>query len=201
MRPELEKGGGMTLTDLVVIVAQCLWGISEFLINKRMRSSEKNADQKSYKVLYDITLGSLALGIFVGIYLKFNNLFGLYDPAIFFPITGVCLMILGLFIRLSAINQLKQFFTINVAIRGDHKLVRDGLYKYIRHPAYSGGIITFIGCAICYGNPVSFVVIALPYILLILNRIKIEEAVLTEKFGKDYIEMQRKTKKLIPFIY
>ena len=83
----------------------------------------------------------------------------------------------------------------------DHKLVTDRLYEYIRHPAYSGGIITFIGCAICYGNPVSFVVIALPYILLILNRIKIEEAVLTEKFGKDYIEMQRKTKKLIPFIY
>ena len=191
----------MTVTDFAVIAVQCFWGICEFIIYKRLRSNEENADQKSYKVLYKITIGSLILGIFIGNYLKFNNLFGLYHASILFPAAGVCLVILGVLIRLSAINQLKKYFTINVAIRDDHRLVTDGLYKYIRHPAYSGGIISFIGCGICYGNPVSFLVIALPYLFLILNRIKTEEIVLTQKFGNDYIEMQRKTKKLIPFIY
>lgn len=43
--------------------------------------------------------------------------------------------------------------------------------------------------------------IPVPYIILILKRIKTEEAVLEKQFGGEYIEMKRKTKKLIPFIY
>jgi protein-S-isoprenylcysteine O-methyltransferase Ste14 len=191
----------MSIADGIVIAAQCLWGICEFVIYKRMKSNDKNADQSSYKFLYDIAIGSLILGIFIGVFFKFDHWLGLYNASIWFPVTGACLIILGLIIRLSAINQLKRYFTINVAIRDDHHLITDGLYKYIRHPAYAGGILSFVGCGICYGNILSFLIIAIPYILLILNRIKVEEVVLVERFDSDYIEMQKKTKKLIPFIY
>jgi protein-S-isoprenylcysteine O-methyltransferase Ste14 len=191
----------MSIVDVMVIIAQCIWGICEFIIYKRMKSKDENADQSSYKILYVITIGSLTLGIFIGIFLKFDNWLGLYHASIWFPIMGICLLMLGLWIRLTAINQLKRYFTINVAIRDDHRLIRDGLYRYIRHPAYAGGILSFIGCGLCYGNILSFLIIAVPYVLLILNRIKLEEVVLAGKFGSDYIEMQKKTKKLIPFIY
>jgi protein-S-isoprenylcysteine O-methyltransferase Ste14 len=191
----------MSITDFAVIIVQCFWGLCEYFIYKKMKSNEKNADQKSYKVLYVISLVSLALGIFIGVYLRIDNLFGLFNASVLFPLTGACLIVLGLIIRLSAIKQLKEYFTINVAIRDDHKLITDGLYKYIRHPAYAGGVLSFIGCGLCYGNLVSFLIIAIPYLLLILNRIKLEEVVLTEKFGNDYSEMKRRTKKLIPFIY
>jgi protein-S-isoprenylcysteine O-methyltransferase Ste14 len=191
----------MSITDFAVIIVQCFWGLCEYFIYKKMKSSEKNADQKSYKVLYVISLVSLALGVFIGVYLRFDNLFGLFDGSVLFPLAGGCLIVLGLIIRLSAIKQLKEYFTINVAIRDDHRLITDGLYKYIRHPAYSGGILSFIGFGLCYGNPISFLIIVIPYLLLILNRIKLEEAVLTDKFGDDYSEMKRRTKKLIPFIY
>jgi protein-S-isoprenylcysteine O-methyltransferase Ste14 len=191
----------MSITDLAVIAAQCLWGLCEFVIYKRMKSNDENADQSSYKTLYNIAICSLAVGIFIGVFFKFDNFLGLYNSSLWFPVTGAGLIVLGLMLRLTAINQLKRYFTINVAIRDDHRLIRDGLYKYIRHPAYAGGIISFIGCGLCYGNILSFLIIAVPYILLILNRIKYEEIVLVRKFGNDYIEMQKKTKKLIPFIY
>jgi len=191
----------MAIPAIVVIFVQCIWGTCEFVIYRKMKSTEDNADQNSYKVLYRITLGSLFLGIFIGNYLQFNNLFGLYNSSIDFPIAGTCFIILGLVIRLLAINQLKKFFTINVAIRDDHKLIHGGMYRYIRHPAYLGGILSFIGCGLCYGNIISFMVIAIPYLILILQRIKAEEAVLVHKFGTEYIEMMEKTKKLIPYLF
>lgn len=191
----------MHSTDWVVIAAQSLWGICEYLIFRKMKSKEANADQKSYKRLYAIALTCVALGIGLGVVLRFDNWFGLYHASILYPLIGAGLILLGLVIRLSAINQLKRFFTINVAIRDNHRLVTDGWYRYIRHPAYAGGILSFIGCGICYGNLLSLGIIALPYILLILDRIQIEEAILLARFGDSYAEMQRHTKKLIPFIY
>jgi protein-S-isoprenylcysteine O-methyltransferase Ste14 len=191
----------MVFLDYVVIFCECVWGGCEFWIYTKMKSSEDNADQKSYKVLYRITLLGLLTGIFIGDYLKFDNLFSLYHPNRVFPIVGIGLMVLGMTIRLTAINQLKRFFTINVAIRDDHQLITGGLYKVIRHPAYTGGILTFIGCGLCYGNLLSFLFIAIPYIILILNRITVEEVILEKKFGEAYTEMKRRTKKLIPFVY
>ena len=38
----------------------------------------------------------------------------------------------------------------------------------------------------------------IPYVIY---RIKIEEEMLIEKFGIDYLEYMKKTKKLIPYIY
>lgn len=166
-----------------------------------MQATDKNADKKSYKILYIITIASLTVGIYIGIFFKFNNGMGLYNPSIIFPILGAILIVGGLFIRLSAISTLRNYFTVNVTIKKDHKLITDGLYKTIRHPAYAGGIISFIGCGLCYGNILSFLIIFLPYFILILIRIKQEEIVLIDKFGQDYIDLKSRTKKLIPYIF
>ncbi|NMC55899.1 MAG: isoprenylcysteine carboxylmethyltransferase family protein [Eubacteriaceae bacterium] len=191
----------MHITDIIIIIVQFIWGSCDFYIKKNMTANEEQADKKSYKVLYGITIISLIVGIAAGWLLKFYNIGGIYNDSIYFPIIGIIVILLGLFIRLSAIAKLKQYFTVNVTIREDHKLITDGLYKYIRHPAYAGGILSFIGCGICYGNIISLIIIALPYFILIIIRIKNEEAILTEKFGQDYINLQKKTKKLIPYIF
>jgi protein-S-isoprenylcysteine O-methyltransferase Ste14 len=191
----------MVFTDVVVILIQCFWGACEYFIFSKMTATGDNADQKSYKVLYAITIISLILGISIGLYLKFNNIFGLYNPSIIFPIVGSMVIVAGMVIRLSAINTLKSYFTINVTIKADHKLITSGLYKLIRHPAYAGGVLSFIGCGLCYGNLLSFIIISLPFFILILIRIKVEERMLVNKFGKDYIDLQSRTKKLIPYLY
>jgi protein-S-isoprenylcysteine O-methyltransferase Ste14 len=189
------------LLDLLIIFVQSIWAVSEFVIYRKMRSTAVNADRKSYKVLYWIAIVSLVIGISVGNLAKFGLLRGLYSPKVIYPILGICLMILGMVIRWTAIHQLRNFFTINVAIQKGHRLVTDGWYRILRHPAYLGGILTFIGCGISYGNLISGLVIPIPYILLILNRIEVEEAVLEREFGEEYSKMKKRTKKLIPFLY
>jgi protein-S-isoprenylcysteine O-methyltransferase Ste14 len=191
----------MTIFDFLVIFIQGIWAVSEFVIYRKMRSSAGNADRRSYKYLYWIAIASLIIGISVGNLAKFNLLRGFYHPEAIYPILGICLMILGMIIRGTAIHQLRHFFTINVAIQQDHRLITDGWYRILRHPAYLGGILTFIGCGISYGNLISGLVIPVPYILLILNRIEVEEAVLEGEFGDEYRDMKRRTKKMIPFLY
>jgi len=191
----------MTVFDLLVVFIQGIWAVSEFVIYRKMRSNAGNADQKSYKVLYWIAIVSLVIGISVGNLAKFGLLQGGYSPKRIYPILGICLMVLGMVIRWTAIHQLRHFFTINVAIQQDHRLITDGWYRILRHPAYLGGILTFIGCGISYGNLISGLVIPVPYILLILNRIEVEEVVLEGEFGDEYRDMEKRTKKLIPFLY
>ena len=82
----------------------------------------------------------------------------------------------------------------------DHKLVTDGYYKHIRHPIYLGEIGRALGWAIILSSlyGLVFMTIGLAFLLI---RIEIEEKMLIEAFGEEYKEYQRKTKKLIPYIY
>jgi protein-S-isoprenylcysteine O-methyltransferase Ste14 len=80
-------------------------------------------------------------------------------------------------------------------------LVNAGIYNYVRHPAYLGSLLSFLGLALYFGNWISFVVIFFPTLFAILNRIAVEEKVLINHFGREYIDYAKKTKRLIPNIY
>ena len=93
------------------------------------------------------------------------------------------------------------FFTVDVTIRDDHKIKKDGLYRLIRHPSYSGSILSFIGFGISLNNWISLFIISLPVIFAMIHRIKVEEKLLVARFGKEYVDYMRKTFRLIPWIY
>jgi protein-S-isoprenylcysteine O-methyltransferase Ste14 len=187
--------------DYLAIAIQVIWGISEYFVAVTMRSDKKDSRSNDYKIVYLIQYVCIGLGIFVGIEIRIYNLWNLYWATNILIILGICLMILGMIVRYSAIFTLKKAFTINLAITENQKLIKSGLYKYIRHPAYFGGILAFVGFGICYRNIVSILLISIPYICFIFSRIRKEEPVLVGKFGEEYRELQRTTKKLIPFIY
>ncbi len=114
---------------------------------------------------------------------------------------GIILIVIGVAIRRLAINTLGKFFTMNVVIQDDHRLCRAGLYQYIRHPAYTGMIIAFLGVGIGVGNWLAFFIPVVPVTITLLHRIKLEERALIETFGKDYMNYKMEVKCLFPFIY
>lgn len=71
----------------------------------------------------------------------------------------------------------------------------------MRHPSYAFSLLTFVGLAIVLNNYISAIVLLIPVFVMFLRRINIEEEVLIEQFGQDYIDYMKKTKRLIPFIY
>jgi Putative protein-S-isoprenylcysteine methyltransferase len=185
---------------ILVVASSTFWLICELFLLRRKRAADKNADKKNYVVMYVIQFGAAIAGVAIGNWFQFTNFF-LYNPSPVFPIAGAALLCLGLAVRLTAISQLKEFFTVNITIRENHRLITDGLYKTIRHPAYTGQLMSFAGLGLLFGNPVSFPIIFIPDLILILQRIHREEAMLAANFGQEYMEYKARTKKLMPHIY
>jgi protein-S-isoprenylcysteine O-methyltransferase Ste14 len=81
-----------------------------------------------------------------------------------------------------------------------HKLVTDGIYTHIRHPIYLGEIFRLAGTALFFSSIYGGIIMAAA-IPFLFYRIGMEERMLIEAFDNEYIEYQKRTKKIIPYIY
>ena len=122
-------------------------------------------------------------------------------------IIGAVLLVLGgiieFWVRKLLVKEasfLNQFSTMFLKINEHHQLLKEGPFKFVRHPLYTGIFLQVIGIGLLslsiYGS--IFLAIGLAFFI---PRIQIEEKMLLEKFGDEYIEYQIATKKIIPFIY
>ncbi len=113
---------------------------------------------------------------------------------------GLVIMILGIVLRAAAMVKLGQSYTRALTVTKNQVLVTTGLYKYIRHPGYSGTLFAGIGFAIAQGNLliVMFVIILMSSVYII--RIRQEEEILSRAFGKQYDAYAKHTKRIVPFV-
>ncbi len=122
-------------------------------------------------------------------------------PRHLFLVCGICVFVIGLVLRLYSILYLGRFFTINVAIATDHRLIDSGPYRFVRHPSYTGALMLFLGLGLGMGNWLSLVVITVPVFAAFWWRMRIEETALAEALGEPYRIYMKRTKRLIPVIY
>jgi len=113
---------------------------------------------------------------------------------------GLILFLIGVIIRRVGKKTLGKYYAYGLRTLPNQKLIKHGIYKHIRHPISLAAIIYDVGIPLFFSSLYGFFIM-LGLIPLLLYRIKIEEKMLLEKFGDEYREYMRKTKKLIPFIY
>ena len=176
-----------------------LWFASEIRILWRRRSGDAThaRDAGTLRLLVVVISASVALAA------GFDGLdLARYPRALQAPLwwLGVALMLAGMGLRWWSIHVLAQHFTVDVAIRADHELVRRGPYRLLRHPSYTGLLMTFLGFALGLGNWLSLAAM-LPVVLAFLWRIQVEERVLAAAFGDRYATYARETRRLIPFVW
>jgi len=114
---------------------------------------------------------------------------------------GLAVFILGLALRWYAILHLGRFFTVNVAIAPDHRVVETGPYALVRHPSYTGALAAFLGLGICAQNWLALVLLVVPVTAAFLRRMAVEEAALDEAFGDAYRAYRARTRRLVPWVY
>ncbi len=176
-----------------------LWLLSEIILNRRLRSG-KSAKQSSDKNTLLLLWVSIFISITIGVFVSKTTYFPI-DISERLPSIGLTVIIMGITIRLVAIKQLGQFFTVDVTIRENHQLLQNGLYKLVRHPSYTGSLLSFLGLGLSLNNWLSLSIVLLPTLSTFIYRMNIEEKVLIEQFGKQYLDYMAKTKRLIPFMY
>lgn len=114
---------------------------------------------------------------------------------------GIALMLTGFAFRHYAIHVLGKFFTHTVATRPGQYVVDTGPYRLIRHPSYSGSLLTFVGLGLAMGNWVSLALLLLGAGIGYAYRVYIEEQALCADLGDTYREYMRRTRRFIPFVW
>jgi protein-S-isoprenylcysteine O-methyltransferase len=113
---------------------------------------------------------------------------------------GIVLATSGLALRLWAIRTLGRFFTSSVQVQAGQRVLSTGPYKLIRHPSYTGTLLTLLGIAISLGSLIGVALILLVNLPIYLYRIGIEERVLLAGLGSDYARYRNGTWRLVPFV-
>jgi protein-S-isoprenylcysteine O-methyltransferase Ste14 len=185
--------------NIIFYATYGLWLLSEILLNRLIRSgkSDKKETDKNTELFLWLTI---IISIIAGVLVSTRFIFPIFLNERFMLI-GIAVIILGIIFRLIAIRQLGRFFTVDVTIREDHQLMQRGLYKYLRHPSYTGSLLSFAGFGLSLNNWPGLAIIFLPVLITYIFRMNIEEKVLTEQFGLQYSDYKSRTKRLIPFIY
>jgi protein-S-isoprenylcysteine O-methyltransferase Ste14 len=177
-----------------------IWILSEIVLNIMKRSQKRRSrhlDRSSLTVLWVTIFISVTAGVSFGM-----SGIGLIRPGyIIISTAGIIMIILGLAIRWIAIFALNRYFTVDVAIEANHKIVETGPYRYVRHPAYAGSLLSFLGLGLAFSNWLSMLIIFIPILTAFLYRIKVEEQALSEAFSSAYFKFASKTRRLIPGIY
>jgi len=175
-----------------------LLGVSEIalaLFKRAKQGSDK--DRGSFVALW----GVIGLSIYLAIRFSYTMPRFAVEATVVQYAVGLLLFICGSTLRWWSIIHLGRFFTVNVAIASDHRVVDDGPYTYVRHPSYSGVFLAFIGLGLLLFNWFSLVVLVLPVIIMFLWRMHVEERALLDALGENYAAYMKRTKRIIPCVY
>ncbi len=114
--------------------------------------------------------------------------------------TGIGLSAAGWGVRLAAMQALGRLFSYHLTVQPGHALVRAGPYRWIRHPAYLGFLLTLAGFGLAFRSVAG---LALPavYLPVVLWTIAREEAVLARSFGESFEDYRRATRRLVPYLF
>ncbi|GLB32900.1 isoprenylcysteine carboxyl methyltransferase [Lacrimispora amygdalina] len=114
---------------------------------------------------------------------------------------GVGLMLAGIMIRLWAVLTLKRSFTLSVQTSKEQHLITTGIYGKVRNPAYTGSICSLIGTALGLRGVIALAIVIIFSIVSYTARIFVEEEALRKHFGKEFTEYEKRTYRLIPYIW
>ncbi len=192
--------GVKSFESIVFLVAIILWILSEYVGSAiipylRRHGTKIKKEDRGSRLLLSV---GMYISIIVAFYFTFNNIVLLPTWAFYL---GIFLMILGIFIRQWSIAELGVFFSVDVGTQKGQKVVNKGPYKLVRHPSYTGLLVTLIGIGLALQSLAAVIIIILVFSLTFGYRINVEEKLLISKLNGEYIQYMAKTKRLIPYIF
>jgi protein-S-isoprenylcysteine O-methyltransferase Ste14 len=161
------------------------------LTNPNSQRKSLQSDRGSYLVI----IIAILLAVSFSIYLRMNNIGTLTGS---FQWLGLFLMAAGATFRQWALIHLGRFFSRTVQIETEHKVITTGPYRWIRHPAYTGMIVVYIGMVMSIGTWLGTLLTFAIVTGSLLYRIRVEEKTLLTALGAEYREYMKQTWLLFP---
>lgn len=116
-------------------------------------------------------------------------------------LAGVVCLAVGLWLFARSHADLGTNWSITLEVREEHQLVTQGIYRTLRHPMYSALLLYSLGQALVVPNWIAGPSYGVAMALLVSCRLRPEERMMLEEFGKDYEAYTRRTKRLVPGVW
>lgn len=114
---------------------------------------------------------------------------------------GLVVGFVGLTWRAWAMKTLGAFYTETLRTVSEHRVVRTGPYRWIRHPGYLGSLVVWTGAAVASGAVLATVAILALLAPTYLYRILAEERMLGQELGDKYAQYAQRSWRLLPFVF
>jgi protein-S-isoprenylcysteine O-methyltransferase Ste14 len=167
---------------------------------KRGSASAKSTPQPlSLSLKGLVKLAKIGILLFLVIQTLFLDLFPILEEPAPLQIVGTVVYLTGLAMAITGRVQLGSNWANleDYQILSNQDLVQTGIYRYIRHPIYTGDILLLLGLELALNSWLVIGVLGL--ILLVVRQTLAEEAILAKRFP-DYSTYRRRTKMFIPFV-
>lgn len=105
---------------------------------------------------------------------------------------GLAIEAAGLFLAIVAHRHLGRYWSGEISINVDHRLIRTGPYRKLRHPIYVALLTMYAGTALVTGTWLALAGFAMALIAY-ARKIRLEERNLRVAFGAEYEAYRRET--------
>ena len=177
----------------MMIIGIVFYILAPSTLERRMRAKEERTKQKGVVALS----GLLFLACFILAGLDFRFGWSSIPYWVLIASSAVFLLSYGMYAEVMRENE---WLSRSIEVAEGQKVVSTGLYGIVRHPMYTATIGMFLTMPIILGSWWAFLVM-LPYVPVIMNRIKDEEDLLLDELDGYHAYTQKVRWRLIPFIW
>jgi protein-S-isoprenylcysteine O-methyltransferase Ste14 len=191
---------GEPIYALIFWITCALWIFPEIIAANAMRSRESSDphDRGSLKLISILWVIGIILDVFLFLRLPQARIHA--DPGVLLFV-GIGLMLFGTAFRWYSASLLGKYFTFDVATHRGQTVIESGPYRYIRHPSYTGALLSLLGFGLALGNwaglGAGLICLGIAY----AYRIPVEERALTSALGEPYRQYLRRTWRLVRFVF
>ena len=197
----------MIIYDSIILLSWAaflfVWGVTALFVKPDVRGGGYAAAWRRYWVLR-LAVAVLIVVLAVRLARRAGSSGALFFRGIFTPPPALgwaaaAFTAIGIGLAVWARVYLGRNWSPRPAVKEHHELVTTGPYAYVRHPIYTGIMLATLGTALLgiFLGIVMFIVISIIFAL----RIGKEEKLMLELFPRQYPAYQKRTKRLVPFVW
>ena len=121
-----------------------------------------------------------------------------YRQPAWMPWLGLVVMLAALWLFWRSHDDLGKNWSASLEVRQDHRLIKEGVFRYIRHPMYAAIFLFSIAQALMLPNWLAGLSALVPFTILYIIRTPREEAMMAQFFGDEYRDYMQQTGRLLP---